>query len=154
MYQPISWYTTKSFTMLVGKGYCHVDFPDGLRRHFIQRFMFNSIQRHIWIMDSRSSIIARITGFLGEEYAAIPVLKTHLETVIAFSSAFAEMYSFTETNQKTRMHCAKMIEEASDSTRLRADLELEKSALKTERDAWNAGQLNLRTIKHSHPLLN
>ena len=103
-------------------------------------------------MYSESSIIAHVTGFLGEDYAALPVFKTDLETIITYSSAFAEIYSstfdiFNTINQKTKMHYTKLIKEAEILNSLRAELELEKAVLYAEKVAWEAEKSQVQNMQ-------
>lgn len=103
-------------------------------------------------MYSESSIIANVTDFLGKDYAALPVLKTDLETIITYSSAIAQIYSstfdsFDTINQKTKMNFTKLIKEAEMLISLRAELELEKSVLHAEKGAWETEKSQLQNMQ-------
>lgn len=90
-----------------------------------------------------STIIDHIVGFLNEQCAALPILRTDLETIILFSSAFEDMNnsvrnSCHQTNLKIKKVKTILAGAQKESTRLvslNAKIQLEKSELQEAQQA-------------------
>jgi len=103
------------------------------------------------IMYFESTIIDHIVGFLNEQCAALPILRTDLETIILFSSAFEDMNnsvrnSCHQTNLKIKKVKTILAGTHKESTRLvslNAKIQLEKSELK----AWDAQQAHFADVQ-------
>lgn len=101
---------------------------------------------------SESSILNRILSFLDGQSAALPVLRTDLETIITFSSALDEMYtavriSLNNINMKLKTKKENFLRNVED---VHGKLESEMASLRSKKTAWEMEKAKFENI-HTFP---
>ena len=112
-------------------------------------------------MHFESCIISHIGGFLNEKCAALPILRTDLETIIEFSSAFHEMNNSVRNSchqiklkmKKVKTALAGTRKESTRLINLKSKIELEKAGLQADKEMWQVQQAHFADVQTFAPTI-